>query len=166
MTSSMTKLVILLMLSSIIGCKPKVTVTATEEFKTVDTDTMLAVSDSLFIPNEVDISNHDVIPSPSQYLTLTFTELFPDSTDRAGTGYQGFTGRRNGIIKAADFYHGSLEVQCSDGEYLALRIESENLSTYKKSDLRFYMKPGNKIEFVCAPMGARELMIISARFTE
>jgi hypothetical protein len=97
---------------------------------------------------------------------LSTEELYPDSTMRSDLGYLGFTKKITGIIKAADFSNGTLEVQCNDGEYRAIRIEADNLSTYKKSDLRYYMKPGNKIEFICDIQGARELMIVTARLSE
>lgn len=98
--------------------------------------------------------------------TVTMDGLYPDPKTRKSLGYMGFTEPISGVIKAANFYHGSLEVQGDDGDYYALSIHPDDLSNYFKSDLRYFMKPGTRISTVCSVEGARVLQIVNATFTE
>ena len=102
----------------------------------------------------------------SKTFTVTMDDLYPDPKTQKSLGYMGFTEPISGVIKAANFYHGSLEVQGDDGDYYALSIHPDDLSTYLKSDLRYFMKPGNRISTVCTVEGARVLQIVNATFTE
>ncbi|HEY0772173.1 MAG TPA: hypothetical protein VGD31_17755 [Sphingobacteriaceae bacterium] len=127
------------------------------------------VADSVGAPGELYRWNsktrqHELISSPkSRSLILTQTDLYPDPEERADQDYQGYTQQIKGIIKAADFYNGTLEVQADD--YYALRVEPVNLPTSLKSELRYYLKPGNRISVVCTRAGARELIIVSGTFS-
>ncbi|WP_256014171.1 hypothetical protein [Desertivirga xinjiangensis] len=98
--------------------------------------------------------------------SLEQTDLYPDPADRANQDYQTYTQPISGTIKYADFYHGVLEVNGDDGELYALRLLPDNLPTSLKSDVRYFMKAGNRIWCVCTVAGARELVIVQVKFTE
>jgi len=117
------------------------------------------------------VQNLEVQPEPQpnvepKTFSLGHEDLYPDPDDRANHDYQSYTKPISGVIKAADFYHGTLEVACDDGDYRALRLIPDNLPTSLKSDVRYFMKAGNKIQCVCTVAGARELEIVQVKFTE
>jgi hypothetical protein len=104
--------------------------------------------------------------STPKTFSLEHADLYPDESERAGHDYQSYTQPISGTIKYADFHNGILEVNGDDGDLYALRIQPENLPTSQLSDVRYFMKAGNRIKCVCTVAGARELIIVSVTFTE
>lgn len=97
--------------------------------------------------------------------SITHEELYPDLTDRDSHDFQTYTDQIAGTIQYADFYRGVLEVKSDDGQLYALRLIPDELPTSLKSDVRYFMRAGNRIACIATVAGARELIIVSATFT-
>lgn len=116
-------------------------------------------------PEPVSVPVTTPVSTPKTF-SLEQTDLYPDSEDRANQDYQTYTKPIVGTIKYADFYNGVLEVNGEDGELYALRLLADNLPTSLKSDVRYFLKAGNKIWCICTVAGARELEIVQVKLTE
>ena len=106
-----------------------------------------------------------VVNTTTETFSVNHEELYPEDDERASHDFQSYTTPITGIISYSDYFNNIMEVRGDDGDLYALRIFPENLSTYAKSQIRYFMRKGNRIRCIATLAGARELEIVSATFT-